>query len=154
MLVDFVGPSFAIPTIRLFLTSNPLLSPFIPLRSVMQLRLLFEWTIKRPRGAPPIIQFLFNRLFYSYTRATASSRDPFFLLRIIQKERRRKRDRKKQKRGSAHRRIKREWVNALDRGGTMCGPAIIVAFPTDKVTAPEYFLFSAADRARITRKES
>lgn len=69
-------------------------------------------------------------------------------------EREEKKERQKQKRESAHRRIKREWVNALDRGGTMCGPAIIVAFPTDKVTAPEYFLFSAADRARITRKES
>lgn len=157
---DSVEPSFAIPIIRPFLTSNPLLSPFVLLRRVMQLRLLFEWTIKRPRGAPPIIQFLFNRLLYSCTRAraAASSRDPFFLLRIIQKERRRKSERKKQKRGSAHRWIKREWANAhgvaRGEGGTMCGPAIIVAFPTDKVTTPEYFLFSAADRARITRKES
>lgn len=40
------------------------------------------------------------------------------------------------------------------RGGLGCAPAIIVAFPTDKVTALEYFLFPAADRARITRKES
>lgn len=64
------------------------------------------------------------------------------------------RDREKQKRGSARRRLKREWANAHNRRGTMRGPAIIVAFPTDKVTAPEYFLFSAADRARITRKES
>lgn len=98
-------------------------------------------------------------LLYARARArtAASSRDPFFLLRIIQKERRGKkeRERKKQKRGSAHRRIKMEWANAHGRGrGTMCGPAIIVAFPTDKVTTPEYFLFSAADRARITRKES
>lgn len=86
--------------------------------------------------------------------------DPFFLLRIIQKERRRRRERerRRQKRGSTHRGIKREWANAHGRGerggGAVCGPAIIVAFPTDKVTAPEYFLFPAADRARITRKES
>lgn len=70
-LVDSVGLSFAIPIICLFLTSNSLLSPLVSLRRVMQLRLLFEWTIKRPRGAPPIIQFLFNRLLYSYTRALA-----------------------------------------------------------------------------------
>lgn len=103
-----IGPSVTVSTTRLCLTSNPLLSPFVPLRRVMQLRLLFEWTIKRPRGAPPIIQFLFNRLLCSCLRTRArSSQFPWSLLSLenhLERE-------KETRRGSGHRRIKREWAN-------------------------------------------
>lgn len=80
---------------------------------------------------------------------------------MYRKEKERERDKgKERKRGSTRRRIKRKWALSIargtagERGETGCGTAIIVAFPTDKVTAREYFLFPAADRARITRKES
>lgn len=70
-------------------------------------------------------------------------------------EREEKKERKKQKGVGTSKDKEGVGERTQSRGrGAMCGPAIIVAFPTDKVTAPEYFLFSAADRARITRKES
>lgn len=79
---------------------------------------------------------------------------------VSKRERKRERQREREKKGVDTSKDKEE-VGALDRGGTAgeggetgCGTAIIVAFPTDKVTAREYFLFPAADRARITRKES
>lgn len=79
---------------------------------------------------------------------------------MYRKEKERERQREREKKGVDTSKDKEE-VGALDRGGTTgergetgCGTAIIVAFPTDKVTAREYFLFPAADRARITRKES
>lgn len=114
---------------RLFVCSSQvtlLLSPFVPLRRVMQLRLLFEWTIKRPRGAPPIIQFLFNRLLYSYTRA--SSRDPFSLENHPEREE--KKERKKQ-RGSVPKDKERVGnAHSFGRGrGTMVRTRDYCRFP-------------------------
>lgn len=80
---------------------------------------------------------------------------------MYRKEKERERDKGKERKKGVDTSKDKEEVGALDRGGTAgeggetgCGTAIIVAFPTDKVTAREYFLFPAADRARITRKES
>lgn len=73
-------------------------------------------------------------------------------------EREEKKDRERSKKGIGTSKDKEGVGECTQRGegegGPGCGSAIIVAFPTDKVTAPEYFLFPAADRARITRKES
>lgn len=121
-----------------------------------------------PSRRAPIIQFLFNRLLCSRT-AAYSSRTLSFLLRTVVSKREKKREtkgaretrREKEREKGVDTSKDKEEVGALGRRGTAgerretgCGTAIIVAFPTDKVTAREYFLFPAADRARITRKES
>lgn len=101
-------------------------------------------------------------LLYARAHAAASSRVPRPLLSLEnhperEKKKERKREKKAKKGVDTSRDKKGVGERTRPRGagrGTVCGPAIIVAFPTDKVTAPEYFLFPAADRARITRKES
>lgn len=161
-LDDTVELSFAIPTIRPFLISNP---PSIFVRSAATCNAItiVVWMnnqepSRRASNHSISVQST-SLLLYARARAraAASSRDPFFLLRIIQKERTR-RETERNKKGHIGTSKDKEGVGERTQsrreGGTIRGPAIIVAFPTDKVTAPEYFLFSAADRARITRKES
>lgn len=91
------------------------------------------------------------------SRALAvGSRAPSFLLRIIAVSERDGKRGVTGKKGVGTSKDKKRVGDerTRSRGGLGCAPAIIVAFPTDKVTALEYFLFPAADRARITRKES
>jgi len=93
--------------------------------------------------------------FSAFARARGSQfpRSPLSLENHPEREKKKERERN-EKGTSKDKEGVDEHTRVTGRGGPGCGPAIIVAFPTDKVTAPEYFLFPAADRARITRKES
>lgn len=95
----------------------------------------------------------FSALARARARGSQFPRSLLSLENHPEREEKKKRERSKKGAGTPK---DKEGVGerTRSRGGPECGPAIIVAFPTDKVTAPEYFLFPAADRARITRKES